>query len=954
MTPAVLLISPGIVRWTDQDFGLPHLVSIGGWLERALGVRVELLDLGYEGGDHRALARTIDGLGPLLCIGVSAYSSFDYLRSMSVARFLRERYPGVPLVAGGYHASALPQDLVFEGSPFDAVVLGEGERPMEALVATILGGGRLEKQVWGPDLVQDLDELPPTRWELLRRYWPRATEIGRKFQIYLSRGCPYHCTFCMERAKSGYAWRAWSPERALDELSRLARFTPLERWLINVADPLFGFQRRWRREVLQGIIDRGLRPRQFWTLTRSDDLDDEDVSLLARARFSIGIGLESGSPRMLRIMQKGNHPEAYLSALMRLAEASRRHGLNWAANLIVGHPGETAESMRETRDYVERLYLSAPETCGWLSVDPFRLYPGADVFERIPAWEREHGARFHHTSWWKTWYDAGFHAQHVDPSATLSFEERVRWFHDAYGPLVEEVQRRFRGQGREVDGVFRRSMDEQREQFSPAQRDRLLARAATVRATTDPVVLSRPIGLQLRDGWVRRREEAVRRLLEGGWLKTERVIEALLEVAPERWMPGDAAEALLADRVLEGVEGQPPWGLPISAFALGLEALGVGAGDRVADLAARGGYTAAVLAEIVGPAGEVVASGLGRRVDVAPNVRWIPRAPAVSPALEEGGFDGLWLGAAVPRMPRLRDWLREGGRAVVAVGPRFRSQDLVVATRQGDGLDERVLMRVRLPVLGGWAGWVPPPPGDEAAELRFERWPGPARAFEVFAHVDLGPDAASCFDPARTTPGPWVRIAAAWAAAPGRLHLVSEVLRHRDVEALVAALRAGPPGLTDPAGRALADAFADGLLAVADPPEGPPPSEALVRDLARARAALWEGQASGPPPLVVLDAPGLGRRGRATTAGGLRRIAVSLAMPADHVLMQVLHEDIHALTDPHVLAGRDGSTRDTRAGTDGHALHVELEQTAIAATDAVLRARASRFVPAFEAWVRGL
>mgnify|MGYP003334802232 CR=1 FL=1 len=94
MTPAVLLLSPGILRWTDQDFGLPHLVSIGGWLQRALGVRVELLDLGYEGGDHRALARTIESLGPLLCIGVSAYSSFDYLRVLTLARFLRERFPG--------------------------------------------------------------------------------------------------------------------------------------------------------------------------------------------------------------------------------------------------------------------------------------------------------------------------------------------------------------------------------------------------------------------------------------------------------------------------------------------------------------------------------------------------------------------------------------------------------------------------------------------------------------------------------------------------------------------------------------------------------------------------------------------------------------------------------------------------------------------------------------------
>ena len=42
--PCVLLISPGIIKWTDMDFGLPHLVSMGGYVQEHTGVRVELLD----------------------------------------------------------------------------------------------------------------------------------------------------------------------------------------------------------------------------------------------------------------------------------------------------------------------------------------------------------------------------------------------------------------------------------------------------------------------------------------------------------------------------------------------------------------------------------------------------------------------------------------------------------------------------------------------------------------------------------------------------------------------------------------------------------------------------------------------------------------------------------------------------------------------------------------------
>jgi hypothetical protein len=90
--------------------------------------------------------------------------------------------------------------------------------------------------------------------------WPRALQLGRKLEVYLVRGCPYRCTFCMERSKTGYQWRAYSPQRAVAERERLSTFTDLSQWVINIADPLFGFQRCWRREVLEGIIEKACYP----------------------------------------------------------------------------------------------------------------------------------------------------------------------------------------------------------------------------------------------------------------------------------------------------------------------------------------------------------------------------------------------------------------------------------------------------------------------------------------------------------------------------------------------------------------------------------------------------------------------------------------------------------------------------------------------------------------------
>jgi len=936
--PGVLLISPGIIKWTDMDFGLPHMVSMAGWLKREVGVRVEILDLNYEGGDHAHLARTIESLGPHMVIGLSAFSSFDYRRVMALAGFLKRLYPNTPLVTGGYHASALPDDLVFDGSPFDSVVMGEGELPMQRVVETLLGGGELQR-IYPSELIIDLDNLPMYDWDSLARYWPRADDIGRKFQIFLSRGCPYHCTFCMERSKSGYSWRAYTPERAVAELERLSTYTDLGRWVINIADPLFGFKRRWRREVLEGIIDRGLFPRSYWTLTRSDDLDREDIRLLARARFAIGIGLESGSPAMLRRMQKGNRPERYLDAVRRLAKLSNEEGLTWASNIIIGHPGETPETMEETAEFVREVFLSQPTTRGWLSVDPFRLYPGSHVYENMVTHESRDGSRFFHKQWWKSWYSGSFRAEHLDPSATVGFEDRVDYMHRVYGPIAEGIAERFVGQGREVDGVWKASIDAQRAALSDESRLQTLDWGRSVRPRRQSPELSVPLGLQVKDPWIAKREAAVRRLLDAGVLRTEALVEALLQVDPRDYLSDSTAMAMWMDAPPLPVEGALPEALALRTLAMGLEALEPERGMVAADLTARTGYLAALLGRLVGPSGRVISSQSGLRV----------AAPV----------DRMWVGATLPRFPRvLVEGLVEGGRAVAVLGPRFRPADLVALTRHGASVQERFVARVRVPVFGGPGGWVPAPRGQAPGEVRFESWEAPAVAMAVLARLDLGSDAANIYDPSLPE-APWVApLLEAYREAPGRLAIQGIALRHGSVESLLRELRFDPPeALADRAGRRLVARFAGAVRAVsaglsADWSAARPVVPARVGlGLSKLRRAMWHGREA--PSLVVLDAPALGPSGRAVQVGAERRVAVDFAQEPMHLLCQVLHEEMHGVTDPLVLAEWSGGPRDTAVGSDGYALHQALESVAVEATEVFLAARAPELIEAFEGWRSG-
>ncbi len=958
--PCVLLISPGILKWTDMDFGLPHLVSMGGYVREHTGVRVELLDLNYEGGDHGDLTRTLEDLGPYLVIGLSCYSSFDYMRVMALARFLKDLYPKVPLITGGYHASALPRDVVYPGSAFDAAIVGEGELPLRDVVETLLGGGQLQEQILSASALGELDDLPPYQWDLLDRYWPHAHSIGRKFQIYLSRGCVYRCSFCMERVKGDYSWRAYSAPRAVDELARLASHTDLSQWVVNIADPLFGFRRRWRQEVLEGIVKNKLLPRQYWTLTRSDDLDERDVELLAEARFAIGIGLESGSPRMLQIMQKGNVAGKYLDAIKRLARLSQKHGLNWATNIIVGHPGETLETLEETHRFVSELFLSMPSTRGWLSIDPFRIYPGSLVHQTMCEQEAEHGAKFYHKEWWKSWYDHGFRAQHLDPSGGLSYGERVRFMHDKYLPLASEIRDRFVGTGRSIDRVYERALDEQVEHLAPERRDHLLKRAKkATNGVADPDLIRRPLGLNLKDKRVRLREEAVRRLLDRGALRSADLVEALLAVPPENYLTKLDAEAMLQDLPIDPeTEGLPPTSLGIATLTTALEALEPDRGDVVVDLAARSGYLAAILSRLVGSTGRVAvvpfasawAASLSTRLSHLPNVEVVDSDLYTL----EGQFDRVFLGAAIPRFPSaLQDRLAEGGRAVAFVGPRYRKQDLIRLRREGEGCSERVVARVKVPVLGGRYGWVRRPeiPGDEGA-LRFVQRPAATLAFHILSHLDLGRDAANLYDPS-TTERPWLApLRLALEKASERLIIQVVGLHFRTVDALVAALR-DRDILRDPA---LSAAFADALDAERDrviPRDKDrlqAVKEALQGPLRELRETLWENSEQRPPALWIVDCP-VGQSGRATETSGGRVVGVDLGRSLGHIFCQVLHEEMHVISDPHVLA--EGK-RDTRVGTDGFAVHQELEAVAVAATEAFLRVRAPRWLPDFEEWCRAV
>lgn len=236
----------------------------------------------------------------------------------------------------------------------------------------------------------------------------------------------------------------------------------------------------------------------------------------------------------------------------------------------------------------------------------------------------------------------------------------------------------------------------------------------------------------------------------------------------------------------------------------------------------------------------------------------------------------------------------------------------------------------------------------------------PALVFHVLAHLELGRDAASIYD--ETLPErAWVAgLREAYEAAPGRLHVQGLGLRHR--EGLERLRDAPPPGLRDAAGRRLLErlldasasereAFVSAWAATEREAEARRDEVAarIGEPLDVLRRALWEEHGE-PPPLTVLDCPALGLAGRGASDSHGRIVAVSLAAPIDHLLCQILHEEIHPITDPVIRESMPSFSQDTRAGTPGHALHAAIEHAAIEVGEALILARAPAWAEAYARW----
>lgn len=399
--PKIKSSSDGIKRlWLDMgDLGV-YVRPSGAhdrWQDHGLGVlRTVLRDNGVETDLYstrqlrswRDLYNRLVGYDQL----IMNVRSYTYPFAYQAAKIFKEVNPSGFVITGGMHATVAPDEM--DAVPaFDRICQGPGEKVIVDLLRdptsfprVVIGQGSKSMAEW-PMMDRTLWPNPK-----LRDFpWPLEPECGwgpgPVATVLTSRVCPWQCVFCNEASYIANMGRK-SVDQVIDELNFLdTRFGPLGSVVIH--DSMFFQQPGWLKEWLEKYPRNAHKVWPYWAAARSDTVrqwPDLFEALVRETNWdTVSIGFESGSDRVLRILNKectaedNNFAIDLLNGIGDDLQARGKPAPKFWANIMLGIPGETREDAFDTIRMLKRMKRVMP------SIAYYAPYPGSALGYQLIA-----------------------------------------------------------------------------------------------------------------------------------------------------------------------------------------------------------------------------------------------------------------------------------------------------------------------------------------------------------------------------------------------------------------------------------------------------------------------------------------------------------------------------------------------------------------------------------------
>lgn len=386
----VILIQPTMGKgWNIISIRPPNALLAIASIPHTQGYNIKVLDQRIDHNWKKTLKSYLKS--DPLCVGITTMTGQQIRYALEAARMVKEN-SSVPVVFGGPHATLLPIETL-ENRYVDIVVGGEGDVTFYELLQalekrkpldTVRGihykqNGRIKSTPLRPFV--NLDELPLLPYDLIdaTRYntFDLTGEGDQAFTLSTSRGCPFRCAFCHNTAYNYRRWRGLGVERSIEVIKHAIDSLGL-RVLYFEDDNICGNLKRFK-----GLIDSIIKEKLdiLWGAggIRMDSIEKMDVPFLKRVEKSgcrnLDIGVESGSPRMLKLMKKDETLEQMVAGNRKLA----RFPFIYKYTFVIGGPTETEEELRQTVKFSIKLCRENKSVYPLFPI--YTPYPGTEMFK---------------------------------------------------------------------------------------------------------------------------------------------------------------------------------------------------------------------------------------------------------------------------------------------------------------------------------------------------------------------------------------------------------------------------------------------------------------------------------------------------------------------------------------------------------------------------------------------
>ncbi len=299
------------------------------------------------------------------CIGISCMSGNQIKFALRISKFIRN-HSSVPIIWGGVHPTLEPRSTA-SNELVDVVVVGEGDYTFLEIVKAIEADEEID-EIRGiafkkknriiltkqADLV-DLNALPKLPFYLinLNRYIQDNRFFGFKSDLIIpletSRGCSHKCAFCFQ-SKNPHRWRAQSVQRMISDVEDVVRKYKAKAITFN--DDNFFVDCKRVDEFSRKLIEKNINIEWYTSIRPEYVKRITDIKLLERSGLrSLTIGIESGSKKILSLIDKGASTQDFYTANNIL----KKTGILPLYCAIYGFPYETVDDIKLTYKLMTRL-----------------------------------------------------------------------------------------------------------------------------------------------------------------------------------------------------------------------------------------------------------------------------------------------------------------------------------------------------------------------------------------------------------------------------------------------------------------------------------------------------------------------------------------------------------------------------------------------------------------------